>query len=121
MHPRDMMLNEDDAEKLHSVDFEFALEWYTRGVMAERKAWMEAVTDEPELPGEMPDEMWGVISSDRDAAGEALRIIVRQTKGGILTRGMRSNIQIEGLDAGLCGQSRSNAELCLADTERNEQ
>ena len=61
-------------------------------VAAERAAWMKAVTDEPELPSEMPDEMWNVLRSDRDAATETLRIIVRQTKGGILTRGMRSNV-----------------------------
>jgi len=67
-------------------------------VSDERKAWMEAVTDEPELPGEMPDEMWDVLRSDRAAATEALRIIVRQTKGEILTRGMRSNDQIQGAE-----------------------
>lgn len=53
MHPRDMMLlNEDEAGKLSSVDFEFALEWYRRGVMAEREAsaktcealWQEEAT-----------------------------------------------------------------------------
>lgn len=60
-------------------------------MLAERKAWMVAITDEPELPGEMPDEMWEAIRSDRDAATEALRIVVRQTKGGILKRGARSN------------------------------
>ena len=39
MHPRDMMLlNEDEAGTMSSVDFEFAREWYGRGVMAERKA-----------------------------------------------------------------------------------
>ena len=100
MHPRDMFLAEKVALALDSVDHEFALEWYRRGVMAERKRWMEAVTDEPELPGEMPDEMWNVLRSDRDAAGEALRIIVRQTKGGILTRGMRSNVELTGSRAG---------------------
>lgn len=60
-------------------------------MLAERKAWMVAITDEPELPGEMPDEMWEAIRSDRDAATETLRIVVRQTKGGILKRGVRSN------------------------------
>jgi hypothetical protein len=66
-------------------------------ILVERKAWMVAVTDEPELPGEMPDEMWSVLRTDRDAATEALRIIVRQTKGGILTRGMRSNAKVSGV------------------------
>ena len=40
---------------------------------------------EPELPGEMPDEMWEAIQGDRDAVGEALRIAVRQTKQNIAT------------------------------------
>ena len=58
----------------------------------ERKVWMAAITDEPELPGEMPEEMWEVLRNDRDAATKAMRIAVRQTKGGILKRGMRSNV-----------------------------
>lgn len=33
----------------------------------------------PILPGDMPDEMWTILSTDRDAATEALRIVVRQT------------------------------------------
>lgn len=33
----------------------------------------------PVLPGEMPDEMWEVISTNRDVATESLRILVRQT------------------------------------------
>ena len=33
----------------------------------------------PVLPGEMPDEMWTVLSTDRDVATEALRLLVRQT------------------------------------------
>lgn len=45
-----------------------------------------AIEAEPELPGDMPDEMWAVISKDRDAAAECLRIVVRQTKVGIIQR-----------------------------------
>jgi hypothetical protein len=52
----------------------------------ERERCLAAVSAEPELPGEIPDEMWDAISSDRDAATEALRIIVRQTKEGIRDR-----------------------------------
>lgn len=51
------------------------------------RAVKEAVDAEPELDGEMPDEMWGLIRSDRDAATEALRATVRATKKGILDRG----------------------------------
>ena len=52
--------------------------------------WLEtaikAVEAEPELPGSMPDEMWDAIAGDRDATEEALRIVVRQTKAGIIER-----------------------------------
>lgn len=37
MHPRDMFLAEKGALAMDSVDHEFALEWYRRGVMAERE------------------------------------------------------------------------------------
>lgn len=52
----------------------------------ERERCLAAVSAEPELPGDMPDEMWAAINADRDAATEALRIIVRQTKEGIRNR-----------------------------------
>lgn len=45
-----------------------------------------AAMAEPELPGDMPDEMWDAIQHDKDAATEAMRIIVRQTRDGILRR-----------------------------------
>ena len=51
-----------------------------------KDAAIRAVNDEPELPGEMPDEMWNAIRNDRDAVAEALRIAVRQTKSGIIKR-----------------------------------
>lgn len=43
-------------------------------------ALQKAIDDEPELPGEMPDEMWDAIKYDRDAMAEAMREVVRQTK-----------------------------------------
>lgn len=55
---------------------------------AERKTWMESVTDEPEFPGAMPDAVWDALRLDRDTATEAMRIAVRQTKSGILKRGL---------------------------------
>lgn len=45
-----------------------------------------AVNEEPECPGDMPDEMWEAIRDDRDAVAEAIRIAVRQTKQNILNR-----------------------------------
>ena len=50
------------------------------------KGWIEidkvykAICEVEELPGEMPDEMFKLICVDKDAASEALRIVVRQTK-----------------------------------------
>lgn len=52
----------------------------------ERERCLAAVSAGPELPGDMPDEMWDALSNDRDVATEALRIIVRQTKEGIINR-----------------------------------
>jgi hypothetical protein len=77
----------------HDTCYSAGWDAWQAAICAERKAWMDAVTDEPELPGAMPDAMWDVLRSDRDASAEALRIVVRQTKAGILKRGMRSNVR----------------------------
>ena len=45
-----------------------------------------AIDAEPELPDDMPDEVWNVMSTDRKAAEECLRIAVRQAKDGIRNR-----------------------------------
>lgn len=47
---------------------------------------IKAVKAEPELPDRMPDVMWDAIRNDRDVATEAMRIIVQQTKAGIIDR-----------------------------------
>ena len=52
----------------------------------ERYKCLMAVAVEPELPGGFPDAMWKAIAGDRDAAAEAMRIAVRQTKDGIRKR-----------------------------------
>lgn len=52
----------------------------------ERERCIAAVDAEPELPGDMPDEMWEAARNDRDAMAEAMRIAVRQTKAGIKER-----------------------------------
>lgn len=49
----------------------------------ERDAWREAVKNEPELPGEMPDEMWLAINGDREATQKALQLSVSLTKQNI--------------------------------------
>lgn len=45
---------------------------------------LEVINSEPELPGDMPDEMWEAIRNDRNACAEAMRIVVRQTKSNII-------------------------------------
>lgn len=50
------------------------------------KGWIEVtklhelINSIEELPGEMPDDMFKLICLDKDAATNALRIIVKQTK-----------------------------------------
>lgn len=47
---------------------------------------IQAVKDEPELPDEMPDEMFTAICKDKKIATEAMRILVRETKESIVRR-----------------------------------
>ncbi len=59
---------------------------YIEQLEAELAALKQAIQAEPELPGDMPDAMWCALNDDRDAMNEAFRIVVRQTKEGILER-----------------------------------
>jgi hypothetical protein len=45
-----------------------------------------AIDLEPELPGDIPDEMWDALRNDRDAMRQALVIAVKETKAGIKSR-----------------------------------
>jgi hypothetical protein len=47
---------------------------------------LQAVLDEPELPGTMPDEIWNAIRNDRMACADVMRIAVQKTKQGIYKR-----------------------------------
>jgi hypothetical protein len=52
---------------------------------------INAIEEEPELPGQMPDEMWDTIqhfcrTGDRDGMEELLTATVRTTKEGIKER-----------------------------------
>ena len=47
---------------------------------------LSAIDSEPEVPGDMPDEMWKAIRNDRDAVQNAIRIAVQLTKKGIRER-----------------------------------
>ena len=69
-----------------SNELDLALSALVVGARDRQREEDAALADiEPELPGEMPDEMWEAIQGDRDAVGEALRIAVRQTKQNIAT------------------------------------
>lgn len=45
-----------------------------------------AIDAEEELPGEMPDEIWSMLTSDKQAAAEVLRANVRAMKVNIKSR-----------------------------------
>ena len=47
---------------------------------------LAAAMSEPELPDEMPDDMWEACRSDRATMQEAMRIVVRLTRDGMLGR-----------------------------------
>jgi hypothetical protein len=46
----------------------------------------DAIREEPELPGPMPDAMWSAINGDKDAIEEGMRIAVRYAKRDIRAR-----------------------------------
>ena len=71
-------MNTQDLKEIFAINAE--------ATRIERERCLQAVEDEPELPGDMSDEMWDAIAGDRDAMAEALRIVVRQTKAGIRDR-----------------------------------
>jgi len=68
----------NDLKELFAVDAE--------ACRLERERCIAAVDAEPELPGDMPDEMWNAVRNDRDAMCEAFRMTVRLIKDGIKGR-----------------------------------
>ena len=49
-------------------------------------AALKAIDDVPELPGEMPDEVWEALRSDRATMETVLRGVVQTTKQNIKGR-----------------------------------
>lgn len=49
-------------------------------------AALKAIDDEPELPGEMPDDVWESLRSDRAMMETVLRGVVQTAKQGIRNR-----------------------------------
>ncbi len=59
-----------------------------------------AITIEPELPGELPDELWQRISSDRAVATKVFQDVVRLTKREIVARATSGYLSLnQGEDA----------------------
>lgn len=54
--------------------------------LRERQRCIASVEAEPELDGPMPDSVWDLINSNKEAAAEVLRAAVRATKNGIISR-----------------------------------
>ena len=46
----------------------------------------KAIDIEPELPGDMPDDMWEVLKNDKELCTESHRLTVRKTKENIKNR-----------------------------------
>ena len=47
---------------------------------------LKSINDEPEFPGEMPDELWSHLDGDKDKVVVSMRASVRLTKKGIIER-----------------------------------
>ncbi len=57
-----------------------------RKVHSMQARFEEVVRSEEELDGDMPEVMFRACRENKDAMAEAMRVVVRQTKAGILTR-----------------------------------
>lgn len=59
----------------------------------------KSIYDEPELPGDMPDEMWNMLNGNRNMTRLALVRVVQETKRGILERATANHIAREAIKA----------------------
>ena len=64
--------------------------------LREVKVLRQAIADEPEYPGDMPDEMWDELRNNRDTMIEALRLTAKLTKEGITARAEAELAKEEG-------------------------
>lgn len=53
---------------------------------SEREAVLAIIDAEPELPGEMPDEIWNRLKTSKKDAEEVMRAAVRATKINLKAR-----------------------------------
>jgi hypothetical protein len=70
----------------HSEDLARIFSACAEATRLERARCLQAVEDEPDLPGKMPDAVWDRIRGDRDAIEVAIRLVVKLTKLGIWER-----------------------------------
>ena len=57
---------------------------------------LQAIKDEPEFPGDMPDELWGKIDGDREMTQRVMQNTVRITKQYIKER-LQAFLEEQGL------------------------
>jgi hypothetical protein len=70
----------------HSEDLQRIFSACAEATRLERERCLQAVEDEPDMPGKMPDAVWDRIRGDRDAIEVAIRSVVKLTKLGIWER-----------------------------------
>ena len=67
-----------------------------KGIMRQfKRLVLISITEEPELPGDMPDGMWDDINGNRDVTNHAMQNVVRLTKNGITERFLKYFTEIE--------------------------
>jgi len=71
-----------DRKRFSEVIREAMTQEYERGV----RAAAGEVAKEPNLPGDMPDEMWQAIQGNRELVQQGMRISVQQTKANCINR-----------------------------------
>ena len=85
------------------------------------KSIEEMIDEEPELPGDMPDEMFNTIKGDKDAITQALRIAVRQTKNNIKRKILSRFAEQKGIINSLCVRWGHSIRLIAIIEERFKQ
>lgn len=58
----------------------------SKEILSERDRCIKIIEEEPEFSGLMPDEIWNIISSNREAATFFLQLTVKLTKENIVDR-----------------------------------
>jgi len=75
-------------------------EGFKAGIREVVESCLQAITDEPEFPSEMPDELWNKLNGNRENTTLAMRNSVRLTKEGI-TKRLQAFLKEKGIDSEL--------------------